>query len=210
MGALAQSVGRRAGTETSLALDAAIVLLGSLLMSLAAQLSIRLPFTPVPVTGQTLGVLVIGGALGSIRGALSMLVYLMWGAVGLPFFADGGSGIELLALSSATGGYLWGFVVAAYVVGRLAEKKWDRGIGSSLGAMLVGEVIIFAFGVTWLSNALDLPLQDALEAGLYPFVVGDLLKLAIAAGVLPVAWGAVARAGADRRGIENRGESRRR
>jgi biotin transport system substrate-specific component len=199
MAALAQSVGRRASAETNLALDAVLVILGSLLMGLVAQLSIKLPFTPVPVTGQTLGVLVIGGALGSVRGALSMLLYLVWGAVGLPFFAEGRSGIELLALSSATGGYLWGFVVAGYTVGLLAERKWDRGIGSSLGAMLVGEVIIFAFGVAWLSQALDLSLQDGLEAGLYPFVVGDVIKLAIAAGVLPVAWRAVARAGDDTR-----------
>jgi biotin transport system substrate-specific component len=199
MAALAQSVGRRARAETNLALDAVLVILGSLLMGLVAQLSIKLPFTPVPVTGQTLGVLVIGGALGSVRGALSMLLYLVWGAVGLPFFAEGRSGIELLAFSSATGGYLWGFVVAGYVVGLLAERKWDRGIGSSLGAMFVGEVIIFAFGVTWLSQALGLPLQDALEAGLYPFVVGDVIKLAIAAGVLPAAWRALARAGDDTR-----------
>jgi biotin transport system substrate-specific component len=199
MAALAQSVGRRAGAETNLALDAVLVVLGSLLMGLVAQLSIKLPFTPVPVTGQTLGVLLIGGALGSVRGALSMLLYLLWGAVGLPFFAEGRSGIELLAFSSATGGYLWGFVVAGYVVGLLAERKWDRGIGSSLGAMLVGEVIVFAFGVTWLSQALELSLQDSLEAGLYPFVVGDVLKLAIAAGVLPAAWRALAGAGDDAR-----------
>jgi biotin transport system substrate-specific component len=199
MAALAQSVGRRARAETNLALDAVLVILGSLLMGLVAQLSIKLPFTPVPITGQTLGVLVIGGALGSVRGALSMLLYLAWGAVGLPFFAEGRSGIDLLAFSSATGGYLWGFVVAGYTVGLLAERKWDRGIGSSLGAMLVGEVIIFAFGVTWLSQALELPLQDALEAGLYPFVVGDVIKLAIAAGVLPAAWRALARAGDDTR-----------
>jgi biotin transport system substrate-specific component len=197
MAALAQSVGRRARAETNLALDAVLVVLGSLLMGLVAQLSIKLPFTPVPVTGQTLGVLLIGGALGSVRGALSMLLYLVWGAVGLPFFAEGRSGIELLAFSSATGGYLWGFVVAGYIVGLLAERKWDRGIGSSLGAMLVGEVIIFAFGVTWLSHALELSVRDALEAGLYPFVVGDVLKLAIAAGVLPAAWRALARAGDD-------------
>jgi biotin transport system substrate-specific component len=199
MAALTQSVGRRARAETNVALDAVLVVLGSLLMGLVAQLSIKLPFTPVPVTGQTLGVLLIGGALGSVRGALSMLLYLVWGAVGLPFFAEGRSGIELLAFSSATGGYLWGFVVAGYIVGLLAERKWDRGIGSSLGAMLVGEVIIFAFGVTWLSQALELSMQDALEAGLYPFVVGDVLKLAIAAGVLPAAWRALAHAGDDAR-----------
>jgi biotin transport system substrate-specific component len=164
-------------------------------MALLAQVSVRLPFTPVPVTGQTLGVLVVGGTLGSVRGAAAMLLYLAQGALGLPFFAEGLSGVELLTLSSATGGYLWGFVVAGFVVGRLTEKGWDRSIGSSLGAMLIGEVIIFSFGVTWLSQAVGVPAEKALEIGLYPFLVGDLLKLAIAAGVLPIAWRLVRRDG---------------
>jgi biotin transport system substrate-specific component len=169
-------------------MDVLLVVSGSLLMALLAQISVRLPFTPVPVTGQTLGVLVIGGALGSVRGAAAILLYLAEGAIGLPFFAEGLSGIELLALSSATGGYLWGFVVAGFVVGKLTEKGWDRNIGSSLGAMLIGEVIIFSLGVTWLSQAVGLSAEKALEAGLYPFLLGDLLKLALAAGVLPIAW----------------------
>jgi biotin transport system substrate-specific component len=169
-------------------MDVLLVVSGSLLMALLAQLSVRLPFTPVPVTGQTLGVLVIGGALGSVRGAAAILLYLAWGAIGLPFYAEGRSGIELLALSSATGGYLWGFVVAGFVVGKLTEKGWDRNIGSSLGAMLIGEVIIFSLGVTWLSQAVGLSAEKALEAGLYPFLLGDLLKLALAAGILPIAW----------------------
>jgi biotin transport system substrate-specific component len=169
-------------------MDVLLVVSGSLLMALLAQISVRLPFTPVPVTGQTLGVLVIGGALGSVRGAAAILLYLAEGAIGLPFFAEGLSGIELLALSSATGGYLWGFVVGGFVVGKLTEKGWDRNIGSSLGAMLIGEVIIFSLGVTWLSQAVGLSAEKALEAGLYPFLLGDLLKLALAAGVLPIAW----------------------
>ena len=117
-----------------------------------------------------------------------MLLYLAEGAIGLPFFAEGLSGTELLTLSSATGGYLWGFVVAGFVIGWLTEKGWDRNIGSSLGAMLIGEVIIFSLGVIWLSHALGIALRKALEIGLYPFLVGDLLKLAIAAGLLPIAW----------------------
>jgi biotin transport system substrate-specific component len=185
--ALAQALRSKDARQQPL-VDVLLIVLGSLLMALLAQISVRLPFTPVPVTGQTLGVLVIGGALGSVRGAAAILLYLAEGAIGLPFFAEGLSGISLLALSSATGGYLWGFVVAGFVVGRLTEKGWDRNIGSSLGAMLIGEVIIFSLGVTWLSQAVGLPAEKALQAGLYPFLVGDLLKLAIAAGVLPVAW----------------------
>jgi biotin transport system substrate-specific component len=186
--ALAQALTPRSRIQSRLTIQVVSVVLGSMLMAALAQVSVKLPFTPVPVTGQTLGVLLVGGALGSVMGVASMLLYLAQGAVGLPFFADGGSGTDALGLASATGGYLWGFVVAGYVVGLLAERKWDRGIGSSLGAMLIGEVIIFSIGVTWLAQALDLPLQDALEAGLYPFVVGDVLKLAIAAGTLPIVW----------------------
>jgi biotin transport system substrate-specific component len=185
--ALAQAVRSDDARQQPL-VDVLLIVSGSLLMALLAQISVRLPLTPVPVTGQTLGVLVIGGALGSVRGAAAIFLYLAEGAIGLPFFAGGLSGIERLALSSATGGYLWGFVVAGFVVGKLTEKGWDRNIGSSLGAMLIGQVIIFSLGVTWLSQAVGLSGEKALEAGLYPFLLGDLLKLALAAGILPIAW----------------------
>ena len=188
MTALAQALRSPHDARSKPLVDVVLVVAGSLVMAGLAQVSVRLPFTPVPVTGQTLGVLVVGGALGSVRGAAAMLLYLGEGAIGLPFFAEGLSGVQLLTLSSATGGYLWGFVVAGYVVGRLTEKGWDRTIGSSLGAMLIGEVIIFSMGVAWLSQAVGLSAQRALEAGLYPFIVGDLLKLAIAAGLLPIGW----------------------
>lgn len=188
MTALAPAVARSESTRSNLAVDTVLVLLGAALVSGLAQLEIKLPITPVPITGQTLGVLLVGGALGSIRGVASILVYLVAGAVGAPVFSGGDSGASFLAFSSATGGYLWGFVVAAYVVGRLAEKGWDRGVGSSMGAMLIGELIIFTAGVSWLAAAFDLSAERALEAGLYPFVVGDALKLLIAAGALPIAW----------------------
>jgi biotin transport system substrate-specific component len=186
--ALAQALRSENQTRSQPAIDAALVVVGSLVMALLAQVSVPLPFTPVPVSGQTLGVLLVAGALGSVHGAAAMLLYLIQGAIGLPFFAEGRSGFELLTLSSATGGYLWGFVVGGYVVGRLTEKGWDRYIGSSLGAMLIGEVIIFSFGVIWLAQAVGMTAEEALEAGLYPFIVGDLLKLALAAGALPTAW----------------------
>jgi biotin transport system substrate-specific component len=191
--ALAQALRSKRDARSQPIADALLVVAGSLAMALLAQVSIRLPFTPVPVTGQTLGVLVIGGTLGSVRGAAAMLLYLAEGAIGLPFFAEGLTGVDLLSLSSATGGYLWGFVVAGFVLGWLTEKGWDRNIGSSLGAMLIGEAIIFAFGVIWLSHALGVAARKALEIGLYPFLLGDLLKLAIAAGVLPIAWRLVRR-----------------
>jgi len=182
--ALAQSIVRSRGSAR-LAVDAGLILAGSLLVAALAQPEIHL--TPnVPVTGQTLGVLLVGATLGSVRGGLSMLLYLAEGAIGLPFFAGGESGVPGLAF--ATGGYLWGFVAAAVVVGFLAERRWDRTLPGAIAAMFVGEVIIFAIGVPWLAQAVDLSADDALAFGLYPFIVGDVIKLLLAAGALPAAW----------------------
>jgi biotin transport system substrate-specific component len=131
--------------------------------------------------------LVVGAALGPVRGGISLLLYLAEGAAGLPVFAEGG-GVARLLLPSVTGGYLWGFVVAAFVVGALAERRWDRRLSSAIGAMLLGEIVIFFCGVVWLSVALGVPGSKALELGLYPFVLGELVKLLVAAGILPAAW----------------------
>lgn len=166
----------------------ALVVAGSLLVAALARLEIHLPFTPVPITGQTLGVLLVGAALGPGLGAASMGLYLLEGAVGLPFFAGGASGWSLLQASSATGGYLWGFVAAAAVVGWLARRGWDRSFRGAVAAMLVGEVVLYAVGVPWLAGALGVPAGRALELGLYPFVVGDVLKLFAAAVLLPATW----------------------
>lgn len=161
---------------------------GSWLVALLAQIEIPLPFTPVPITGQTLGVLLVGASLGAGLGGVSMLLYLAQGAIGLPFFSGGESGVEFLRLSAATGGYLWGFVLAAAVVGALAERKWDRSVRSSIGAMFLGEVVLYAVAIPWLMQALDVSLSRALEIGFAPFVVGDTIKLLAAAGLLPLAW----------------------
>ncbi|MFN2526075.1 MAG: biotin transporter BioY [Actinomycetota bacterium] len=179
----------------TLTMDIVLVGLGSLFVAALAQLYIRLPLTPVPITGQTLGVLLVGASLGWARGGAALLLYLAEGALGLPFFAEGQEGARVLGLSSATGGYLWGFVIAAVIVGWLAEKGWDRSTRGSISAMLIGEIVIFSLGVVWLSAALDVPIigqadqyDDALDFGLYPFVIGDMLKLFIAAAVLPAGW----------------------
>lgn len=161
---------------------------GSWLVALLAQVEIKLPFTPVPITGQTLGVLLVGASLGAGLGGVSMLLYLAQGAIGLPFFSGGDAGVEFLRLSAAAGGYLWGFVLAAAVVGALAERKWDRSVRSSIGAMFLGEVVLYAVAIPWLMQALDVSLTRALELGLAPFVVGDTIKLLAAAGLLPLAW----------------------
>lgn len=188
MTALAETIGRRDTKVAALATDALLVLTGSLVVAGLAQLYIRLPFNPVPITGQTLAVLLVGAGLGSVRGGASLLLYLGWIAIGLPFAAEGDGGSALLGAASATGGYLWGFVIAAAVVGWLAERGWDRRLSSAIGAMLLGEIIIFGFGVPWLASALHISGEDALGLGLYPFVLGDLLKLLIAAAALPAAW----------------------
>ncbi len=183
----------RERTGARVAYQAAVALAGSLLVAAMAQLEVKLPFTPVPITGQTLGVLLVGAALGAGLGAVSMGLYLLEGAIGLPFFSGGDAGAEFLKLASATGGYLWGFVVAGAVVGWLARRGWDRSVRSAIGAMFVGEVVLYAIGVPWLMSALDVPLEKGLEYGLYPFVIGDALKLLLAALLLPGAWRLVER-----------------
>lgn len=188
-----------------IAYQVAMVFCGALLMSGLAQVSIKLPFTPVPITGQTLGVLLVGASLGPSLGAASMLLYLAWGVVGLPVFApqaDGShvTGWEALSFAQASAGYLIGFAFAAAAVGALARAGWDRTVRSSIGAMLIGEIVIYLFGIPWLMKALAGPiaaesaatgssqLEVALQWGLYPFVIGDTLKLFAAAGLLPLAW----------------------
>jgi biotin transport system substrate-specific component len=164
--------------------DVLLVVAGSLLVAALAQVRIPLPFTPVPITGQTFAVLLVGAVLGSRRGAASLLLYLMEGSLGLPVFAGGAGG--LVHVFGPTGGYLLGFVVAAYLVGRLAEGGLDRRFRSALLVFLAGETVIYLFGVTWLGFFIGF--QKALAAGLLPFVIGDAVKLAAAALVLPAAW----------------------
>jgi biotin transport system substrate-specific component len=188
----------RSRTAAHAAFTVTCAVVGSLLVAGLAQLSFTLPFTPVPITGQTLGVLLVGAAYGPGLGAATLLLYLVWAVVGLPVLApdpDGShrTGVEVLRLASATGGYLWGFVVAAALTGWLARRGWDRSFRSSVSAMLLGSIVIYAFGVPWLTAALDVPLQQGLEFGLYPFVIGDTLKLLAAAGLLPLAWAAIRR-----------------
>jgi biotin transport system substrate-specific component len=189
--ALAHALVRRRSPLSALATDVALMAAGSIVVALAAQVSVRLPFTPVPFTLQTLAVLVVGASLGGSRGAGALLLYVGEGASGLPVFAEGRSGPAYLVSADplhTTGGYLWGFVAAALVVGLLAQRGWDRNLRGSLGAMLLGEIVIFALGVPWLAVALGVPSLRALELGLYPFVVGEVVKLLVAAGSLPLAW----------------------
>ena len=165
--------------------DVILIVLGALFVAALAQVKIPLPFTPVPLTGQTFGVLLVGATLGSKRGAACMLLYIALGALGLPFFAGGASGLEYLA--GATLGYLVGFVLAAYVVGLLAERGLERSVRTSLIPFLVGTIIIYVCGVAWLTILLG-SFSKAVAAGLLPFLIGDAIKLIAASLVLPAAW----------------------
>jgi len=163
--------------------DVLLVLGGACFVGIMAQISVPLPWTPVPLTGQTLAVLCVGAALGPVRGGASMILYLLVGVAGIPWFADGQSG-----WGGPSFGYIIGFIVSAIVVGALAERGADRTPGKAVPAMLLGTVIIYAFGVPWLAASLDISLAKAIDLGARPFVGGDLIKLALAAGLLPAAW----------------------
>jgi biotin transport system substrate-specific component len=165
--------------------DILLVVVGSLLIAALAQIEILLPFTPVPITGQTFGVLLVGAVLGSKRGAAALILYIMEGAFGLPFFAGGASGVGILV--GATAGYLVGFVIAAYVVGLLAERGLERNVRTSLIPFFVGTLVIYLCGVAWLSVILG-GVGKAIAAGVLPFLVGDAIKLVAAALALPAAW----------------------
>jgi biotin transport system substrate-specific component len=175
---------------------AALILAGTILISLAAQVSIPVPGSPVPITGQTFGVLLSAGALGFRRAIASTVLYLLIGIVGLPVFAHGTHGLEVI--TGATGGYLLGFVVAAAVVGRLAELGWDRNLVGGIGAMLIGSALIYAIGLPWLGFVAHLDLDTTLQKGLYPYIPGDVIKLALAAAAFPAAWWLVGRRPGDR------------
>ena len=188
-----------------------MIAVGTLLIILGARISFYLPTDPfVPLTLQTFGVLFGGALLGFRRALVSVTLYLLLGIIGLPVFAlDAQTGAYRSGLSTivafsgggvalgTTGGYLVGFLLAGGLVGRLAELGWDRRIGGSIAAMLLGNLVIYVIGVPWLMAAANLSLQDGLHYGLWPFLLGDLLKLAVAAGLLPVGWWLVRRRSSD-------------
>lgn len=167
----------------SLARDVALVATGAALTGLAAQVAIYTPLSPAPFTLQTFAVLVTGAALGSVRGLLSMLLYLAAGAVGVPWFADSSSG-----WGGPTFGYVVGFVVAAFAVGRLAERRADRHVVSTVAMMVLGNVVIYLLGATWLAQDLGLSAGQAFDLGVRPFLATDALKIGVAALVLPGVW----------------------
>jgi len=172
--------------------DAVLVVGFALLTALAAQITIPLGFTPVPITGQTFAVLLAGATLGAARGAASQGLYVVLGAVGLPFYAEGAGGWT--EATGSTAGYLVGFVIAAAVVGHLAERGQDRRISTAIPAFVAGTMIIYTLGAGWLARSLDVPVTaaagepSAIAYGVAPFIVGDLAKAVLAGVLLPTCW----------------------
>lgn len=167
----------------ALARDVALVVGAATLTGIAGQVSFPLPFTPVPISLQTLTVLLAGAALGPIRGGMAMLLYLAAGVAGLPWFSEQRSGFDFPSF-----GYIVGFVLAAIVVGAFARRGTDRTVIGTAGLMVLGNLVIYALGVAWLAAALDVDLPTALGLGAAPFLIGDALKIMLAAGLLPAAW----------------------
>jgi biotin transport system substrate-specific component len=176
--------------------DVVLVVTGALFVYLTSLVVIPILGNPIPITGQTFGVLLVGGALGLRRGFAAVALYVLLGVVGMPFFAEGKGGISVIW--GASGGYLVGFVVAGAIVGRLAELGWDRRIGGALGAMFVGSVVIYAIGLPWLRAVTGMTWQQTVQEGLLPFVIGDTFKAILAAVLFPVAWWVVGRRPDDR------------
>lgn len=189
----------RGALANSFVRDGLLVLAGTIFMALSAQIRIELPFTPVPITGQTLGVYLIGALLGPRLGALTLLAYLGQGLLGLPVFAGGTSAWSpsripgLPVILGPTAGYLFAFPIAAFVVGLLARRGWDRKVLTAIPAMLVGELIILTLGFSWLVAATALLAGSAdvtalFAAAVLPFLPGAAVKITLAALALPGGW----------------------
>ncbi|MGB7858920.1 MAG: biotin transporter BioY [Acidimicrobiia bacterium] len=163
-----------------------LVVSAAALTALAAQWVIYLPFTPVPITGQTFAVLLTGAALGWKLGAAGQGLYVIAGALGAPVFAESRGGVDVV--TGATGGYLIGFVFAAGLVGWMAEKRQDRTFSTMFTAFVLGSAVIYVFGVIGLMVTVDMSLEEAVVAGVVPFLLGDLIKAAAAGLILPTAW----------------------
>ena len=182
----------RRRTAVVLGREAALLLGATVFLALTARISVPLPFSPVPITGQTLGVLVVGALYGPRRGALAVVVYLLEGAAGAPVFSAGAAGLAVLM--GPTGGYLFGFLPAAAFAGVLGGGS--RPAPLRLLAMALASLAVYAVGVPWLATVTGMPIGAAVAAGLLPFLPGDTIKVIIAAGVAPAGMAVLARLGA--------------
>ncbi|MBO8191678.1 biotin transporter BioY [Streptomyces oryzae] len=170
--------------------DVALVVGGAALTGMAAQLSVPIPGSPVPVTGQTFAALLVGAGLGAGRGFLALALYAVAGMAGMPWFAEASAGVGMPSL-----GYVFGMMLAAAAVGALARRGGDRGALRTAGTMAVGMAVTYAIGVPYLALATGMPAGEAVAAGLVPFLVGDAVKAALAMGALPAAWKLAGRKG---------------
>jgi biotin transport system substrate-specific component len=170
----------------SRAVSTVLVVAAAALTALAAQWVIHLPFTPVPITGQTFAVLLTGAALGMRLGAAGQILYVGAGSLGAPVFAGGSGGWDVA--TGSTAGYLIGFVAAGALIGYMAERRQDRTFSTMFTAFVLGSAVVYLFGVVGLMITLDMGLNDAVVAGVVPFVVGDVIKAAAAGVLLPGAW----------------------
>lgn len=163
-----------------------LILGGTLFLGAMAQISVPIPGSPVPLTGQTLGALLLGTAYGASLGFSTFAFYILAGVAGAPIFASQSSGLD--RLTGATGGYLIGMLVASLVTGALAGRKWDQKISTVIPTMLIGTFIIFAFGLFWLQHVTGQSWTWTFEKGLQPFVIGEVIKIAIVSTALPTVW----------------------
>ena len=164
----------------------ALVVGGVAFLALMAQISINVPGSPVPVTGQTLGALLLGSAYGASLGFTTFASYLIIGFLGAPVFASGAHGLS--RITGATGGYLVGMLIASFITGYLAGRKWDQKIRTVIPTMLIGEVVIFAAGTIWLHHSIHADWATTFKLGLRPFVLGEVIKIAIASTAMPTLW----------------------
>lgn len=172
--------------RTTAVTQISLILLGTVFLAAMAQISFPIPGSPVPFTGQTLGVLLLGTAYGASLGFSTMAFYLLMGILGAPIFASGSHGLERVV--GATGGYLVGMLLSTLVIGALAGRKWDQKIKTVIPTMLIGNVIVFSVGLFWLHQYTGESWSWTFEKGLTPFILGELLKIAIASTTLPVLW----------------------
>ncbi|TQO21030.1 biotin transport system substrate-specific component [Rhodoglobus vestalii] len=188
MSTLTLTLGRPTLADTifsrSLTTDLVLVSAGAAVTAAMAQLVV--PLYPVPITGQTLAVLLVGSTLGATRGMLSMLLYAILGIVGLPVFSEASSGLGVLA--GTTGGYIVGFIFAAGLTGWLAQRDWDKKFLGAAISFLAGTGLTFVFGLTWLALVTGGTLEQVLAWGLYPFIIGGVIKAGIAAAIIPSTW----------------------
>ncbi|MET0561086.1 MAG: biotin transporter BioY [Microbacterium sp.] len=198
---LADVIARPSNRARAVAVDAALILAGAAVVALLAQ--VEIPLWPVPITGQTLGVIIVGASLGAWRGAAALTTYMVLGLAGLPIFA--GLTGSLAAVAKPSFGFVIGFIFSAFVAGWFAERAWDRRPGLAFVGFAAASVVPFLFGVPYLAYilnvvlGLDLTFVQILEAGVFPFIIGGLVKAGIAALIIPAAWALVRKVDASKK-----------